>query len=333
MALKNKILKWGILGVGNMAHNFVHDLLLVPEAKVLGAASRSADKSKKFASQYQLPNSYENYEQLLVDSTIDIVYIATPHHNHAELAIKAMECGKHVLCEKPLAVNKIQVQQMVSTSVTQNKFLMEALWSRFNPCINLVFDHIKNGDIGEVNYINADFGLVIDKGAGHRIHHLDTAGGALLELGVYPVFLAYSILGMPTKILASGKLDKQTGTDIQTGIILKSAKGIASLYAGFNSESDMIAKIYGTEGRIYLDPYWHETETYSITKGNDADTIVQEYSSPRKGKGFVGEIEECFKCIMKKEIQSTLWSHADSLNLISIMDDIRDQVGLRYPFE
>lgn len=333
MGDKNKVFKWGFLGLGNMGHTFLEDLMLIPNAKVVGVASRNIDRSKKFAEQYNIAKYYDSYESLLKDDTIDIVYIATPHHNHADLAIEAMRSGKHVLCEKPLAVNRSQVQDMIDASVQYDKFLMEALWSRFNPSVNAVFDHIKNGAIGEVNYINADFGLVIDKGTDHRIHQLDTAGGALLEIGVYPVFLAYSIFGIPKKIIASGKLHPTTKTDIQTAIILESPKGIASLYTGFVSQSDMVAKIYGTEGRIYLDPFWHETQSYRIILGNNENTETTTHSIPTHGKGFTYEIEECHKCILAREIQSNKWSHSDSLNLITIMDEIRNQVGLKYPFE
>lgn len=328
-----KKLKWGFLGLGNMAHVFLDDLLKVDGSELVAVASRNESKAKKFANQYQVSTFYNSYEELLEDPSIDIIYIATPHHNHAELAIKSMESGKHVLCEKPLAVNRYQVQSMIDASKKNQKFLMEALWSRFNPCINSVIDHIKDGDIGTVSYINADFGLVIDKGSTHRIHISETAGGSLLELGVYPVFLAYLIFGKPIKIVAAGKLNPKTGTDIQAGIILEFEKGIANLYSGFTAESDMVAKIYGDEGRIYLDPFWHETESYSIVKGNLTNYSNQDYSIPTKGKGFTYEIEECQKCIASGKIESSKWSHQDSLNLIEIMDEIRSQIGLRYPFE
>ena len=333
MGSKAEILNWGFIGLGNMAHNFLKDLKLVTSNKLVAVASRSIGKAKEFADQYKVPKHYGNYELLLKDPSVDIVYIATPHHNHAELAIAAMKAGKHVLCEKPLAVNKQQVQKIVTASVENKKFLMEALWSRFNPSINTVLNHIHNGEIGTVDYINADFGLVINKGPDNRIHQLETAGGALLELGVYPVFLAYILLGMPSKILATGKLDPVSKTDIQAGIILESEKGIASLYSGFTSESDMVAKIYGSEGRIYLDPFWHETESYRIVKGNLENYVTKEYAIPTKGIGFTYEIEECYTCICQGKIQSDLWSHQDSLNLISIMDEIRNQIGLKYPFE
>ena len=239
---------------------------------------------------------------------------------------------KHVLCEKPLAVNRHQVQSIIDASKKHNVFMMEAFWSRFNPTIQAAMDHVSNKDIGEVNYINADFTFFRDDPDDSRMLSMELAGGSLLDMGVYPVFLAYLIFGKPQQVLATGRFHT-TGFDLQMAAILKYENGIANIMSGFKSQSDMVAKIYGTNGRIFIHPIWHETKGYTLIQGNGGDLKTQTFSLPTNGKGFTYEIEECRKCIIQNKIESDLWSHQNSLDLIEITDTIRRQMGLKYPFE
>jgi len=165
--------------------------------------------------------------------------------------------------------------------------------------------------------------------------NVEFGGGSLMDMGVYPVFLAYIIFGKPEQILATSRMHT-TGADLQTSAIFKYKNGMANIMSGFISQSDMMARIYGTEGRIYIHPVWHESEGYTIVKGNKGDENGYEekkYTLPKLGKGYTYEIEECKKCISENKIESDLWSHQNSLDMLEITDEIRKQIGLKYPFE
>ena len=324
----NGKIRWGIIGLGNIAHQFAADLMLVKDAELVAVASRSLEKSKEFALQYNCQKAYSSYNDIINDPEIDILYIATPHSLHASLTIKALQSNKHVLCEKPIALNYADALQMIETSKANNKFFMEAFWTRFNPSFRAAFSRIKNGEIGEVKYINADFAFYADNldGVGNRKTDMKLGGGALLDIGVYPLFLCYVMLGIPSEILAKSNFH-QTGADLQTSMILQYENAQAILHSSFVSTSNIKATINGTKGRINLNTLWHEAQSYTLTVDNQEEEILW----PTKGKGFTYEIEECHQCINENRIESTLWSHQNSLDLIKIVDQVKNQIGLEYP--
>lgn len=323
-----KSIAWGIVGLGKIANKFSNDLKLVEGGHLQSVASRNLDKAKSFAEAHQANSYYDDYQQLFSDPNVDIVYIATPHDSHMNYAIEAINAGKHVLCEKPLAVNQSQVKKMIEASQAKKVFLMEAFWTRFNPVFRKVMQLVEEGAIGNVNYINADFCFYKEAPPESRMYNMELAGGSLLDVGVYPTFLAYQLFGYPKEIKSVATFHK-TGADLQTASIFKYENGLANISSGFASKSDMIAKIYGSEGSIMIDAPWHHSNRYTINKGGDSETI----DHPLNGMGFTYEIEECHQCIESNKLESTLWSHANSLDLISITDEIRSQIGLKYPFE
>lgn len=322
-----KKVKWGIIGCGSIAHKFASDLALIEDAELTAVASRALDKAKAFAQTHQSTKAYGSYDELFLDSDIDIVYIATPHNSHAALSIKAMDSGLHVLCEKPLAINKNEVTKMIETSRRTKKFFMEALWTRFNPNIVAIKKHIDNGEIGQVKYINADFTFKLDKPLDSRTLNLELGGGTILDIGIYPAFLSYILLGMPKEILAKSNFHKVTKCDIQTSMIFHYEEAQAIIYSGFISESDKIARISGTDGQIYIHDTWHVAQGYTLVKNGQKEI----FNLPTIGIGFSHEIIECHSCIRENNIESRHWSHQNSLELISILDDVRKQVGLKYP--
>ena len=298
-------LNWGVVGLGNIAHAFVQDLQLVEGSSLEAVASRSGEKATLFAEKYGANSAYGNYEQLFADGQVDIVYIATPHDSHESLAIAAMNHGKHVLCEKPLAVNREQAKRMIAAARANDVFLMEAFWSRFNPSIQEALQKIQDGEIGEVNYVNADFSFYRDDPDESRMRNMDLAGGSLLDMGVYPIFLSYITLGKPNTIHAVGQLHT-TGTDLQTAAIFKYDRAVAQMMSGFQSQSDMRARICGTLGSIFIEPVWHETQGYSQLNNRTGEMIF--FPRPTLGKGFTYEIMECEACIHTESQQSQLWS-------------------------
>lgn len=324
-------LKWGIVGTGSIAHQFVQDLLLLEDHEFAGVASRALSRAQDFGQTYGDPLCFGSYEEMFAHEGIDIVYIATPHHDHVRSSVGAMEAGKHVLCEKPVAVNSAELQQMIQASQRHQVFFMEALWTRFNPTILAMLELVEEGRIGEVNYVNADFTFFIEPSRQERLMNPQLAGGSLLEMGVYPVFLVYLLFGKPLAIHATAHLH-ENGCDWQTTASMKFETGIAQVMSGFCSQSDMKAKIYGTHGAIVLDANWHETQGFHlITRGENAEEKHLTFST--LGKGFTYEAIACKDAIDTGKTEHPLWSHQHSLDLMCLLDEIREKAGIAYPFE
>lgn len=320
-----KIINWGIIGLGNIAHLFAKELQLVNNAKLVAVASRSKENAIEFAKLHQCAKAYDNYKAILNDETIDILYIATTHDSHAELSIEALKKNKHVLCEKPIALNYQDAKKMIAASKKYNKFFMEAFWTRFNPSFRNAFDKIKRGEIGNVRYINADFAFYAEEKKDSRMFNLKMGGGSLMDIGVYPLFLAYTILGIPESIYAKA-IFHSSGVDLQTSIILNYKEAQAVLFSGISNTSNMKATVSGTKGRINLNPIWHMSESYTLIKENDETN----YDFPTEEMGYKYEIEECHNCIQNNVIESQLWSHKNSLELIKIVEKVKNQIGLNF---
>ena len=322
-------IRWGIAGLGNIAHKFAQDLQRVPGAVLTAVGSRNKEKADLFGKEYGAVHCYGSYSELFDSDEVDVIYIATPHTSHKDLSIKAMEAGKHVLCEKPFGINSRDTKAMIEAARENNVFLMEALWSRFNPSIVKVKKHIDKADIGQVVYLQADFAFyALNRNEEGRLLNPELGGGTLLDIGIYPIFLAYLILGKPEKIQASSNFYK-TGVEIQTSMIFSYPDAQAILYSGLNSKSEMKAEISGTEGTIFLDPRWHETEGYTLESNGNKE----HFDLPTTGNGYTYEIEEVNTCIGVGQLQSELWSHQNSLDLMALMDEVRALGGIKFPFE
>ncbi|WP_350286030.1 Gfo/Idh/MocA family oxidoreductase [uncultured Croceitalea sp.] len=324
-----KNIQWGIVGLGKIAQHFADDLKLDSEAELKAVASRSMDKAKEFAEKNNARTSYDSYEALFNDPAVDVVYIATPHSFHKNVAIQAMRAGKHVLCEKPLGVNRTEVEAMLSAAKENGVFLMEALWSRFNPTIVKMLQLVTDGTLGELKYINADFGFYgMDRPLESRLFNLDLAGGTILDIGIYPVFLSYILMGMPREIAAFSNFNA-IGTEIQTSAIFQYEGAQAVLNSSFTNETRMSAEISGTQGSIYLSPRWHEAQGYELKTADG----VEKVNLPTIGRGYTHEILEVHRCLQENKTESKLWSHRNSLELITLLDMIRTKTGTQFPFE
>lgn len=317
-------IKWGIIGLGKIAQKFANDLRFHENVELEAVASRDLAKAEVFATTYHSKKFYGSYEALMLDKFVDIVYIATPHNSHAQIAILALEHKKAVLCEKPFAINKEQVFNMVEASKKHNMFLMEALWTRFLPAIKKIKSTVENGEIGEIKYLNADFSFKAHPSI-QRIYDKELGGGSILDIGIYPIFLAYLILGMPNKIIAKAHFF-ESGADSQVSIIFDYKNAQAVLFSSFNSNSKREAKISGTLGEIIIDSPWNEASSFSLVKGN----LEEKISLPISGKGFTHQIAECNSCLLENRTQSNLWSHQNSVELITLLDAVRKEIGLVY---
>ncbi len=323
------MLRWGIIGCGKIAQHFAKDLKLLKGHCLQAVASRSLDKAQAFAEQHLALRSYGEYNLLFQDAEVDVVYIATPHNSHMEWAIAAMQHKKHVLCEKPLAVNESQVKAMIAAAQANKVFLMEALWSRFIPTIKAVKQKCEQGDLGEIKHLYSEFSFLSDHPAESRLFNLELAGGALLDVGIYPVFLSYLLLGYPKEIKVVAELGP-TGVDVQSSISLRYSNSQASLFCGLKCDVENHSVITGTKGRIRIPNRWHEAQGY-IEKIGAAEEV--HHKLPTKGRGYTYEIEEVGNCLSKGWLESPYWSHEDSLQVGRMLDELRRQIGLKYPFE
>lgn len=313
-----KKIRWGIVGLGNIAGKFAADLKLLPDAELTEVASRDVNKAGEFARKFGAKKSSGSYEALFNSQDVDVVYIATPHSHHAENSIAALRAGKHVLCEKPLGLTLEEVRKMTRVAEEESRFLMEGMWSRFNPAVIEVLQRCRNGDLGKIRYIRADFAFnALGRNRDGRLFNPELGGGSMLDIGLYPVFLAYSLLGMPVGLDATA-LYLENGVEYQTAMRFTYHGAQALLFSSLACDTQMRAEIAGEEGSFLLEPRWHETDSYRHVSGG-VNTLKEFELS---GKGFTYEIQEVHRCLRKGHLQSALWSHKNSRDLVTLLDSI-----------
>lgn len=318
---------WGIVGLGNIARKFASDLQLLPDGELVAVASRDASKSMSFAEEFGAEKAYDSYGELFRDPAVDVVYIATPHSYHRDHSLEALRAGKHVLCEKPMGISAGEVAEMQEVARANGCFLMEALWSRFNPSIQDIYHILHKGELGRVSYLHADFAFpAMDRDPDGRLLNPALAGGSLLDIGIYPVFLAYLLLGIPGDIKVSAHFHT-TGVEKQIAMLFSYPEATALLYSGFTSRSEMKAEISCTGGSIFLAPPWHEASSYEVVREGGTEVV----SHPLRGSGYTYEIGEVHRCLRKKAFESSLWSWEDSRSLHTLLDRIRDLAGIAFP--
>lgn len=327
----NKKIKWGILGPGNIAHKFATGFDAVEEGELYAVGSRTIENANVFADKFDIPNRYGSYEELVADPDVDAIYVATPHPFHKEHTILSLNAGKAVLCEKPMAVNAMEAQEMVDCARKNNVFLMEAMWTRFLPIFLRVEEWINQGLIGDVRMLSADFGFRAGFNPKARLFNPELAGGALLDVGVYTINLASFIFGgkAPSKISSMAHLG-DSGVDEQSSMILGYDEGqMAILYTAVRTNTRQDALIMGTKGSISIPSFWNATSAILRVDGEE-DQIVD---IPHMANGYCFEIKEVIRCMGEGKIQSDRMSWKESISIMHTMDEIRDQWGLKYPME
>lgn len=319
--------RWGILGLGRIAHKFAQDLLTVPNARLQAVASTSQQRAEEFGAQYGAVHAFGTYEALLSCPDLDVVYVATPHVNHYENTLLLLNGGLPVLCEKPFAMNGQQVAEMVETAREKGVFLMEALWSRFMPTILKVKELIDSGVIGNVQMVKADFGFKADFSPEGRLFNKALGGGALLDIGIYPLFLSYLILGKARSVKATAVLGT-TGTDEQCGMVLSyNDHKMAVLDCTLTAKTDCVGLIYGDQGMIRIHGRFHESQTVSLEYEGEEPQL---FHFPRSTHGYEYEIEHVGQCLANGLTESPLWSLEDSMALMELLDAIRAEAGIWY---
>ncbi|MEO5681522.1 MAG: Gfo/Idh/MocA family oxidoreductase [Chitinophagaceae bacterium] len=322
-----KNFKWGIIGPGRIAQKFAAALEAVPNASLHAVASRDPEKAKQFAGQYHAPVYYGDYASLAGNTDIDAVYIATPHTYHHAHVLLCLQQKKAVLCEKPMSVNHASTVEMVATARTHNSFLMEAMWSRFLPIIDKTQELIKQGEIGELKYLRADFGFAAPFNPDGRLFDVKLGGGSLLDVGVYPLFLALLIMGKPDEIKSFAQLSV-TGADETTNALLYYKNGMmANILSSIVAQTPLTAEISGSEGTIILDRPWYKGTVLHVRK---KDVITQTISLPYGDNGFEYQIQEVQQCLEQNLKESLLLPLHFSLLMSSVAEQINKISNIAY---
>jgi predicted dehydrogenase len=325
-----KTIRWGILGCGKIANKFARDLALVSDAELSAVASRDVDKAREFAREYGATRYYTSYEDLVLSRDVDVIYVATPHGLHYEHVMLCVAHGKAVLCEKAFALNSRQAAGMISLAREKKVFLMEAFWTKFLPQYKMVQDILQRGTIGEIQWIQADFGFSPDEPVAQRIFDPALGGGSLLDVGIYPVFLALSLLGKPQEVQAT-VVRHTTGVDKQCSMLFRYDAGqIATLSSSFVAHTPVEAVIAGSKGRILLRNRFHNAvSTLELALGKEAPLPVEVHRE--EGYGYQFEARHVVECLQQGLTESPVMTHENTLHLMETLDRIRKICGIRYP--
>ncbi|WP_411720506.1 Gfo/Idh/MocA family protein [Mycetocola sp.] len=323
-------LRWGILGPGGIAQAFANDLVL-NGLTLQAVGSRRTDAAAAFAEKYNIPNVHGSYEDLVADPEVDVIYVATPHPFHAAQALLALEAGKHVLVEKPFTLNAPEAEAVTTRARELGLVVLEAMWTRFLPHMVRIREILAEGTLGTLRSIVADHTQNLPSDPGHRINALELGGGALLDLGIYPISFASAVFGTPAQITASATF-RDTGADAAVATIFTyNDDRIASTLSASNAHGPNVASLIGTEGRIDIDSVWYSASSFTVY--NNANDVLESYTSNVVGRGMQFQAFEVERLVAAGQLQSDVLPHAETVSIMHTLDDIRRQIGLVYPGE
>jgi predicted dehydrogenase len=318
--------RWGILATGKIARSFAQDLTLVPDAEIAAVASRRPDAARAFAADFGCGAAYGSYEQLVRDPAVDVVYVATPHALHRENVLLAFEAGKPVLCEKPLTINARQAAELVAVARERRLFLMEAMWMRCNPVVRRLQQLASSGALGRIDQVRADLGFLVDRPPTDRLLAPELGGGALLDMGVYPLTFARLFLGEPDQVEAVATM-APSGVDLNIAVCLGYASGaVATVSSTMTAWSPRTASIATDRGRLDLEESFHRPRVARWTSAGETAEIREEVL----GSGLANEALEVMRCLRNGETESPLVPLDDTVAVMRLMDTIRQKIGLVY---
>lgn len=323
-------LRWGILGPGGIARAFTSDLRTAG-LDVVAVGSRRRESAEAFAADFAVPHAHGSYEELVSDPTVDIVYVATPHPLHAANALLALEAGKHVLVEKPFTLNAAEAAAVRDAAADRGLLAMEAMWSRYLPHMARIREIVASGALGEVRAVMADHTQLLPSDPEHRLNALELGGGALLDLGVYPISFAWDMLGTPLSIVASARLG-DTGADTEVATIMAHASGaLSTSLSASRAAGPNTASVIGTEGRIDLDRVWYTPTTFRLVGPDGA--VHEEYVSHIEGRGLQYQALAAERYLTAGLTDSDVLPIEESVAIMATLDEVRELVGVRYPGE
>jgi len=330
IAFMKSIVRWGILGCGRIARKFAADLKHVQDAELTAVGSRNRVTAEAFAKDFPARYTHDSYEALAINPEVDIIYVASPHGLHHEHTLLCLQHRKAVLCEKAFAINLKQAREMIDMAEKQNVFLMEALWTKFMPHYNTTMQMIREGKLGDIKSVLVNFGFIPLAPVPERLYDSALGGGTLLDIGIYNVFIALSVLGRPDIIEAS-ITPATTGVDEQCAVLFKYNNGImAQLFSTFTSNLATEAYINGDKGRIHLVSRFYEPSTTIAFYPDRIDSKQVIPFDKEEGFGYQYEARHAGDCLSKGLTESPVMSHQDTLLLMETLDRIRSVAGLRY---
>ncbi len=326
---ESSVFRWGILGPGKIARRFAEGLAHCSSAaRVTAVGSRSLERAREFGDEFGASRAYGSYEELAADGSLDAVYIATPHSEHARHAILCLEHGRPVLVEKPFTLNQREARQVIDMARARGLFCMEAMWTRFFPAVRLLRRLIADGAIGRPRMVTADFGYRTEFDAGSRLFDPRLGGGGLLDVGIYPLSLACMLLGEPVSAVAQASL-AATQVDDSAAFLLQHRGGELSLLScATQVRTANEARVFGEAGSISLNGEWWKADGLTISRdGADAETVRLEYP----GNGFQFEADETQACIRSGKLESAIMPLDETMMQMRVLDDLRRQTGVVYP--
>ena len=330
MTIVTDTIRWGILGTGWIANQFAQGLAQLPDAELVAVGSRTSESARRFAEQHNVPHRHGSYRALAEDAGVDVIYVATPNPWHREHTLLCLDSGKPVLCEKPFALNAGQAEGMIQTAREKDLFLMEAMWTRFFPLTGKVRALVEEGAIGEVQMLVADLCIRFGFDPSDRRYAPGLGGGALLDLGVYPLSFASMIMGSPKEIASMAHLG-ETGVDEQAGIVLGYDGGrVSTLYTSIRVGSPVEATLLGTRGQIRIHSWWIHPDRLTLSVSGEEAVAIE---IPFAGNGYQFEAAEVMACLRAGKLESDLMPLDETLSIVETMDTIRTQWGLRFPGE
>ena len=324
----SETIRWGVLGAGGIAAEFCTDLQHLPDHRVVAVGARSSGTNTAFADRFNIARRHPSYEELVADPDVDVVYVATPHPQHFDAAMLAIEAGKHVLVEKPFTMNAADSRLLAGAARARGTFLMEAMWTWFLPHIVQIRELVNSGRIGEIVTVTAEFGEQFGADS-PRAFVLEQGGGALLDIGIYPVSFAAMLLGQPTDIIAAADLSRG-GVDVTTSIILRHSGGAhAVLNTTMLAGTRNGACITGTLGRIEIEPEFFRPSSFEII--DTATGTRERVSVPHVGSGLRHQANEVGRCLQTGLTESPILPLTKTISIMETIDEIARQIGLHYP--
>ena len=323
--------RWGILGTGWIANEFTTDIL-ANGLTVTAVGSRTQESADAFAETHGIPKAHASYEALAADPDVDAIYISTPHPFHYDNAKLVLNAGKHALVEKAFTLNAKEAREIVELAASKKLVVLEAMWTRWLPHMIRVRELIAEGKLGEVRTVIADHNQDLPDDPSHRIQDPKLGGGALLDLGIYPVSFAWDIFGKPTSVYAISSPTPVTGVDRQTAIILGYANGQqAVLHTALDTLGPNTAAVIGTKGRIEIDSVWYSATTFTAYDSDGA--VIERFDQPVISRGMQFEAFALEKLVADGVIEGTELSPGETVEIMETLDEIRRQIGLTYPDE
>lgn len=320
-----KTVKWGIIGCGKIANKFASDLNTLPNAVLQAVASRDQERASNFAKKYNAATAYNSYEALAKDTNIDAVYIATPHSFHKAHSILCLQNKKAVLCEKPFAMNAAEVEEMIVVAKANDTLLMEALWTYFLPQYQHVLEILKTEKYGKLNKIEADFGFYLPYDLNNRLFLKEVGGGSLLDIGIYPIFVALSTLGIPEQIKAAANFF-ENGADKDCTVHFKYKNATAKLHSNIAKETNTEAIFSCENATITIHTRFHEPSKVTVVTGETSENI----DFREETIGYKHEIIHFNQLIRDGKKESDVMTFDFSRKLISLLDEVRSIVNLEY---